>query len=154
MSDEQLTPPASWDKFEEMCADLFSRIWKDPQVVRHGRSGQRQNGVDIYGRDNGENYGVQCKGKRIWPPTELKISEIDEEVERAKKFEPALSHYIIATTADNDVHVTNHVNAISERHLQEGLFRVTVFGWRELVRRLDDYPDLKEKHFDSYTLRR
>ncbi|MGV7219684.1 hypothetical protein [Bradyrhizobium sp. UFLA05-112] len=28
MSDEQLRPPASWDKFEEICADLFSRVWK------------------------------------------------------------------------------------------------------------------------------
>lgn len=153
MSDEQLHPPASWDKFEEICADLFSRLWNDPELVRYGRSGQRQKGVDIYGKQNGADSGVQCKGKRVWPPTKLTIAEIDAEIAEAKKFRPTLKTYIIATTADNDVAVTDHVNAISEKHVEEGLFRVTVFGWRELTRRIDDFPDLKEKHFDIITLR-
>lgn len=52
-NNEQLRPPPSWDKFEEICADLFSRIWKDNQLVRYGRAGQRQHGVDIYGKDSG-----------------------------------------------------------------------------------------------------
>jgi hypothetical protein len=101
MSDEQLHPPASWDKFEEICADLFSRIWNDPELVRYERSGQRQKGVDIYGKQNGADSGVQCKGKRIWPPTKLTIAEINAEIEEAKKFRPTLKTYIIATTADN-----------------------------------------------------
>lgn len=82
-----------------------------------------------------------------------KIAEINAEIEEAKKFRPALKTYIIATTVDNDVAVTDHVNAISARHAAEGLFRVTVFGWRELTRRIDDFPELKEKHFDIITLR-
>ncbi|MGJ5134358.1 HTH domain-containing protein [Bradyrhizobium oligotrophicum] len=152
-NNEQLLPPPSWDKFEEMCADLFSRIWNDTQLVRYGRTGQRQNGVDIYGKENGADSGVQCKGKRNWPPTKLTIAEIDTEVEEAKKFNPALKTYIFATTADNDVYATDHVNAISAKHAEQGLFRVTAFGWRELVRRFYDYPELLEKHFNIYTLR-
>ena len=152
-NNEQLLPPPSWDKFEEICADLFSRIWNDTQLVRYGRGGQRQNGVDIYGKENGADSGVQCKGKRNWPPTKLTIAEIDAEIEEAKKFNPLLKTYIIATTADNDVHVTDHVNAISTKHAEQGLFRVTVFGWRELVRRFYDHPELLQKHFGIYTLR-
>jgi hypothetical protein len=140
-NNEQLLPPPSWDKFEEICADLFSRIWNDTQLVRYGRSGQRQNGVDIYGKESGADSGVQCKGKRNWPPTKLTIAEIDAEIEKAKEFSPALKTYIIATTADNDVHVTDHVNAISAKHAEQGLFRVTVFGWRDLVGRFYDYPN-------------
>lgn len=121
--------------------------------MRYGRAGQRQNGVDIYGKENGADSGVQCKGKRNWPPTKLTIAEIDAEVEEAKKFSPPLKTYIFATTADNDVYATDHVNAISEKHAEQGLFRVTVFCWRELVRRFYDYPDLLEKHFAIYTLR-
>ena len=150
---EQLRPPPSWDKFEEICADLFARIWTDDQLVRYGREGQRQNGVDIYGKHNGADGGVQCKGKRDWPPTTLTTIEIDAEVEKAKVFTPRLTTYIFATTADNDVHVIDHVNAISTRHAQQGLFRVTVFGWRELTRRFYDYPELLEKHFGIYTIR-
>jgi tetratricopeptide (TPR) repeat protein len=145
--------PAEGDKFEEICADLFSRIWNDTQLVRYGRAGQRQNGVDIYGKENGADSGVQCKGKRNWPPTKLTVAEIDAEVEEAKKFNPPLKTYIFATTADNDVHVTDHVNAISAKHAEQGFFRVTVFGWRELVRRFYDYPELLQKHFGIYTLR-
>jgi hypothetical protein len=152
-NNEQLRPPPSWDKFEEISADLFSRIWGDSQLVRYGRQGQRQHGVDIYGKENSANSGVQCKGKRDWPPTKLTIAEINSEVEEAKKFKPLLKNYIIVTTADNDVHVTDHVNAISAEHAKHDLFRVTVFGWSELVRRFYDYPDLLEKHFGIYTLR-
>jgi hypothetical protein len=93
------------------------------------------------------------QGKRNWPPTKLTIAEIDDEVEEARKFNPPLKAYIIATTADNDVHATDHVNAISVKHAEQGLFRVTVFGWRELVRRFYDHPELLQKHFGIYTLR-
>ncbi|MGY4426343.1 hypothetical protein ACVWY2_008792 [Bradyrhizobium sp. JR6.1] len=153
-NNEQLRPPPSWDKFEEICADLFSRIWKDNQVVRYGRTGQRQHGVDIYGKDSEADAGVQCKGKRDWPPTKLTIPEIDNaEIQEAKKFDPPLRTYIFATTADNDVYITDHVNAVSAKQAEQGLFRVTVFGWKELTRRLYDYPELLEKHFSIYTLR-
>lgn len=46
----QLLPPESWEEFEDICADLFMLEWGDPAAVRHGRKGQRQHGVDIYGR--------------------------------------------------------------------------------------------------------
>ncbi|MGW1426644.1 hypothetical protein ACWAT4_41925 (plasmid) [Bradyrhizobium manausense] len=36
-NNEQLRPPPSWDKFEEICADHFLRICKDNQ---HDRAGQ------------------------------------------------------------------------------------------------------------------
>jgi len=153
-NNEQLRPPPSWDKFEEICADLFARIWNDPQVVRYGTRGQAQNGVDIYGKDDSADSGVQCKGKRDWPPTKLTISEIDEEVAKAKAFNPKLKSFIIVTTAENDARLTNRANAISAEHEKSGLFRVTVYGWTEFVRRLNDYPDLLKKHFSSFTLRR
>jgi hypothetical protein len=34
-----------------------------------------------------------------------------------------------------------------------GLFRVIVYGWSELTRRLWNYPDLVDKHFGIYVLR-
>ncbi|MFH0302497.1 hypothetical protein AAFX91_36080 [Bradyrhizobium sp. 31Argb] len=153
-NNEQLRPPPSWEKFEEICADLFARIWNDPNVVRYGTSGQAQLGVDIFGRENGHSAGVQCKGKRDWPPTKLTIAEIDAEVEKAKTFTPKLSSYIIATTAENDTRVTDHANKISQEHERTGHFRVTVYGWTEIVRRIQDYPGLLKKHFNSFTLRR
>src|SRR5262249_2693605 len=58
-----LDPPKSWDELEDICADLFGREWQDNNTTRYGRQGQRQNGVDIYGRPGRKKYaGVQCKG--------------------------------------------------------------------------------------------
>jgi hypothetical protein len=121
---------------------------------RYGTRGQAQNGIDIYGKNDGADSGVQCKGKRDWPPTKLTISEIDEEVEKAKAFSPKLRSFIIATTDENDARLTDRANAISAEHEKSGHFRVTVYGWTEIVRRLNDYPDLLKKHFSSFTLRR
>ena len=56
--------PTSWDEFEDIARDVYSRIWRDPHAQRHGRTGQPQHGVDIYGRPHGlagRYVGVQCK---------------------------------------------------------------------------------------------
>src|SRR5664280_709741 len=132
-----LDPPRSWEELEEICADLFSREWKDNNTTRYGRQGQRQNGVDIYGRPDGEKYaGVQCKGRSKWPPDPLTTADIDEEVAKAKKFTAKLSEYTIATVDPNDNAVQDHARKITEQHAKEKLFSVYVAAWPELTRRL------------------
>lgn len=148
LAGSQLLPPKSWEEFEDICADLFALEWRDKNVVRHGRQGQRQCGVDIYGRTDQSIYvGVQCKGKRRWPPSDLTNKEIDDEVLEALKFEPRLSQLIFATTAPDDVNVQAHARAITERHVAAHLFSVHVFGWGELTRRLVNYPTVVQKYF-------
>jgi hypothetical protein len=149
----QLPIARDWNEFEDICADLFSLIWNDHNTVRYGRAGQRQNGVDIRGQlPRGGIAGVQCKGKRLWPPVKLTTVEIDAEVEKALDFQPPLSEFTIATTALNDVPLQAHVDAITERHSGQGLFSVHLLGWDELCRRITNYDQLVEKHFGSITL--
>ena len=103
IASSELPVPKSWDEFEDICADLFGRIWNDHNIVRYGRLGQRQNGVDIRGRlPDGGIAGVQCKRKRQWPVVKLTTKDIDDEVAEALKFAPSLSEFTIATTAPND----------------------------------------------------
>jgi hypothetical protein len=113
---EELNPPLSWDEFEDICADLFTREWNDPNVIRYGRQGQRQNGVDIKGIESGLDVGAQCKKKGRWPPKKLTTADIDKEVSEALKFTPKLTKYIIATTAESDHKITDHAAAITVRH--------------------------------------
>jgi hypothetical protein len=96
--------PKSWDEFEDICADILKRIWNDPYIVRHGRSGQKQNGVDCYGLPlhlggaSEKRYaGAQCK-----KVTSISIHVIEEEVRKAQEFEPPLEEYLIMTTAPRD----------------------------------------------------
>ncbi len=151
LADSQILPPNNWDAFEELCADLFEREWSYPQTVRYGRQGQRQNGVDIYGRPNGTGHaGVQCKGKRQWPPKSLTKKEVDREVAEAVKFCPELTELIFATTALNDIVIQDHVHSITKEHEKKNLFAVHVYWWPEITRRIIRHEDLIRKHF-GYT---
>ena len=47
-----LLKPAGWDEFEDICLSAFKLRWKEPNLTRHGRQGQAQNGVDISGPDH------------------------------------------------------------------------------------------------------
>lgn len=143
----QYSPPQSWEEFESLCADLYGRIWADTETQKHGRQGQPQGGVDVYGRPDGENYfGVQCKKKDTWPPSDLTTAEIDEEVEKAKTWTPRLKHYIIATTARNDQKAQDHARAITKAHAKKKLFSVSVASWDEITRNLATYPELLRKY--------
>jgi hypothetical protein len=149
----ELPPPSDWNEFEDICADLFALTWNDQNTVRYGRQGQRQNGVDIRGRvAEGPIAGVQCKGKRQWPPAKLTTREIDKQVAAALNFSPPLGQFTIATTASNDAPLQSHADAITERHREKGLFSVHILGWTELSRRIKNHDQLIEKYYPFITL--
>ena len=62
-----LPPPDYWELFEDILHDLFRAEWNDPNTQKHGRSGQAQNGVHIYGQPGQKTQwaGVQAK-KKNW----------------------------------------------------------------------------------------
>lgn len=149
LASSEMFVPKNWEEFEDICADLFGRIWNDHNTVRYALQGERQNGVDIRGRlPDGVIVGVQCKRKRQWPVARLTTKDIDVEVAEALKFTPSLSEFTIATTALNAAKLQAHVDAITERHKAQGLFSVHLLGWSELWRRINDHPELVEKHFN------
>jgi hypothetical protein len=39
----QLNPPRNWQDFERLCQALWRQIWADPNIQRHGRTGQAHN---------------------------------------------------------------------------------------------------------------
>lgn len=142
-----LAPPRTWEQFEELCADTFAALWSDPGLVRHGRSGQRQKGVDIISRPGGKWTGLQCKKKAVWPVKTLTKREIDNEVKEALTFLPKLEDFWILTTAPDDVHLQAHVNKLNEQHQVTKQFTVHLLGWREILSHATLYPRVIAKHF-------
>jgi hypothetical protein len=142
--------PKSWDEFEDICVDVLKRMWRDPYVVRHGRSGQQQHGVDCYGlpkRLHGtgtKKYaGVQCK-----KTDELTIEVIQKEVEKAKEFKPGLTEYLVMTTAPSDAKLQEAVS------IQIWPFeRVHVMFWNDISLELSEHDDLLQKHFPGWMRR-
>lgn len=150
----QIPPSANWQDFETLCCDLWRAIWEDPNTQKNGRQGQLQHGVDIYGRLNQVDLwaGVQCKGKDNFTNKPLTKKEVEAEVEKAKSFKPKLSQFIIATTGPKDAKIEELARKITKEHLKNSLFSVHVWGWNDIVTRLEDYSELVEKYYPGLSL--
>ena len=144
----QHLPPKNWQDFESLCRDLWERIWNDSNTQKNGRSGQPQHGVDVYGQPTPTTWaGVQCKGKDNYTHKPVTVKELTAEVKKAKRFRPALSTWILATTAPRDVAIQQKAREITAEHAEQGLFTVAVWSWEDIVERLGDDPVLFAKHF-------
>ena len=137
--------PKSWDEFEDICADLLKCMWSDPYVVRNGRSGQRQHGVDIYGKPvhfhlkgrGNETAGAQCK--RVEALTE---EDIKNEIEQATEFKPSLEEYLLLTTLKRDAGLQEYV-----RTQDWEINRVEILFWEDLSLQFSESDELLKKHF-------
>lgn len=131
--------------FQDFCLKLIRHYWQDDYAEAFGRSGQNQRGVDVVGRDNRNGYshaGMQCKASETDDPRQLSIGELDVEVEKAKKYRPNLDILIVAYAGERDVALQQRAQEISANHARDGLFRVVVWSWPDIVSRAQNYPDV------------
>ncbi|MBI4661466.1 MAG: SUMF1/EgtB/PvdO family nonheme iron enzyme [Verrucomicrobia bacterium] len=151
---ERWEPPNDAAAFESLCLDLWRDIWHDPSAQKHARRGQKQDGVDIFGRDHGALVGIQCKQKdgRLWAA--LTVRELETEVNAAKKFEPKLARFILATTAPRDAALQKRANQLTEEHRAKGLFTVEVWAWEDIWHELYLRFDLLQRIAHVYWPRR
>ncbi len=142
-------PPSNWQDFERLCFDVFSRIWKTNDAELHGRVGQPQSGVDVYGTDRVEGcfVGVQCKGKDQSFTNALTAAELRSEVTKAKSFKPPIDVFILATTAPNHAPLQQLARQLTQIHKRHGRFEVRVVGWTTLHQWVTDYPEIVRKYF-------
>ena len=119
--------PTSWEEFEHMTLDLLSIKWGSPNLVRNGRRGQKQDGVDIHGQDHsGKEIGVQCKNTF----NNLSLAIIENEIKMAEAFTPPLTALHIATTYVNDTKLQRSVRLLSAKRAKAKKFVVGIFFWR------------------------
>lgn len=139
-----LNTPKSWDEFEDICKSSFQLRWSNPNLTRHGRSGQKQDGVDIYGHDSFELFvGIQCKNT----VSTLTNSIIDDEIVKAENFEPPLSALYIATTAPRDVNLQLHVRKVNQARLLLNKFPVSIVFWDDITSDLTKDPEALRQHY-------
>lgn len=133
-------PPELWQDFERLTHEVCKLEWDDPDAVRVGRAGQAQHGLDIVGRDRCRDgywrVGVQCKRRGGRHPDGqvraggiLTLAEIKAEATKARKGDPHLSQFALATTAAQDAHLQQTVRAYSDRRERDGRTPVVVWFW-------------------------
>lgn len=134
---QTLRKPENWQDFESLCLLLWREEWKSEDIKKNGRNGQAQNGVDICGHRDGENEysGIQCKCK---PGNKaLTTNEIDNEIDNAKAFKPALKRLVFATTSDKDAALEEHVRIKDDENRKNGLFTIDIKSWQDIVDMLE-----------------
>lgn len=142
---KSLGKPRNWQDFETLCKKLWGEIWNCPEIKKNGRNGQTQHGVDVYGIPSYDShyYGIQCKGKDDYSNQQLTIKEIDEEIKKARLFEPKLKKLYFATTAPKDVVIEKEIRVRNLNHKRENLFEIHLFAWEDIV-------DLIEENSNTY----
>src|SRR6185312_4096037 len=143
MPKKVIPKPVYWTDFEDLCKRLWTEIWQYPETKKHGRSGQPQWGVDIYGRPSGGYVGIQCKGKDEYSHQQLSKQEIDEEISKATLFQPALTKFYFATTSNRSTVIDTYIRQWDEKNRLEGKFEIHIFFW-------EDIADLIEQHSGTY----
>ena len=136
--------PIEWTFFERLCRQLWAEEWGFLPTQLNGRQGQRQDGVDIWGKASGVWVGIQCKGRSRWPPRKLKPEDLKSAVQEAVSFKPALKHLIIATVADDDARISESARMLTEpdSEFAEQWESVSVFGWGSILELLSKHPSV------------
>jgi tetratricopeptide (TPR) repeat protein len=130
--------------FEQLCQHVLEHRCKSLWGQAYGRNGQKQFGVDFYievpAGSEGDNsaavqiIGVQCKHKDRLLEGELSAGELEAEVQKAKGFKPALTTFIIATSAPTDIKPQDKARELTAEHqkLNPPSFSVEVWFWEKI----------------------
>lgn len=149
LSTMEFPKPNDWKEFEKICLSALTIKWGvGSALTLHGRQGQKQNGVDIFGHDDlGRSVGIQCK------QTLKNISKtiIDNEIRRAENFQPAISTLYIATTASTDAELQKYVRLYSAERCNKGLFALGIFFWSDIFENLSKDKSELLKHYPDFS---
>ena len=151
--DKQIAPPKSWVVFENLCLALFRELWDDPLAKKHGRTGQAQDGVDIFGRPHGvgsEWVGVQCKGKEEGYGAKASLSEFNRELVKAEGFTPKLNKWIFATTSPSDASLQKACREIAQERSASGKFEVDFLSWDDIQGLLPRFPSVLRDFYPEH----
>jgi hypothetical protein len=132
----EIPKPKDWQALQRGCVVLFQAELKDPHAQEYGRNGQKQRGIDVLGRRNGDpNHfvGVQCRDVA----TPLKKATILTDCREALTIRAGLKEIIFATTAPSDTRATDAAIEVERELRAEGHdITVVVYAWPDLELRI------------------
>src|SRR5690606_14508318 len=76
----------------------------------------------------------------------LTEKEIDDEIEKAKKFEPALDTFIFATTANKNASIESYIRKKDLESRKAGGFEILIFCWEDIA----DLIEINKDTFNYY----
>ena len=120
--------------FELFCKRFLRHQWRCPYVERLGKRGERQFGIDLIDTSGSRPLrAAQCKHHEMHKT--IPYSEIEPEVEEAKRYPHKLDEFHILTTARKSEDLQTKILALNARHRVSGHFIVVVRTWQDISRR-------------------
>ena len=148
----QINKPQNWQDFESLCKLLWGKIWNcSDSIVKNGRQGQNQCGVDIYAYvEKYRGYcGIQCKGKDDYTDSSLTEKEIDKEISKARNFKPKLKKFIFATTANKDARIETYIREKNVESINNDGFEIYLQSWEDIVDQICRYQDIRKWYVNN-----
>lgn len=90
------------------------------------------------------------KGKDQTYGHKATLAELQAEIKKAEGFQPALKHWVFATTAPKEAELQLAAREISRARAQRGEFTVTVLGWEDICSLLADHPSVAEAFYPEH----
>lgn len=152
-------PPLYWQQFEDLTAGVFSAVYRDPKPTKFGRPGQAQNGVDVYGHENGNGrlIGIQCKrmderdlNNQPQPGGAITRKLLDREIKEARNgFPQRLDTWILATTAKRDAAIQGYALQLDRESRASGSFGIQLWFWDDFITDLNRHHNLQQWYYDK-----
>lgn len=144
----RMPPPKSWEEFQEISKDAFSIKWDTSDLQIHGRQGQGQHGVDIFGSDDlARRVGIECKNYS----QQVSFSLIKDAVLKAEKFSPPLNSFFFATATPRDAKIQKKIRLLSNERLNKNKFSVGILFWEDIFSELCKSDQLFKKHYPDFS---
>lgn len=140
-----LPPLLNWQDFQTLMKEIASFRYGSKNVIQYGRSGQGQNGVDLYAEDpSGDRIGIQCKETK----DPLTLAEVRAEADRATSFPQKLTLFIVATTAPRDAKLQSSVTSLNNNGVYP--FTLRVDFWDDLIHDINRFAMVLNSCYEKY----
>lgn len=150
LSSLKIPPPKFWEEFEEITLDACKIRWENPDLQMHGRRGEEQFGVDIYGSNHlFRNIGIQCKNYE----KTLSFSLIEKEIQKAESFSPKIEMFYMAVTSNTDATLQKKVRLLSQERAANKQFPVMILFRSDIVQDLVRNTITFNKHYPQFSIK-
>lgn len=147
IANSNIPTPKGWDEFEDITLSVAKIRWGHSDFCRHGRPGQQQNGIDVYGHNQNANLiGIQCKNTIHG----IDFDTITKEMEKATSFVPPVTQLFVATTASRDAKLQKKVRHLNKKRIDAGAFGVAVLFWEDICNDLTSDQDRFYQHYPQF----
>ncbi|OAJ52031.1 hypothetical protein A6V36_18025 [Paraburkholderia ginsengiterrae] len=149
----EIRKPLGEADFEQLCANVYGAVFKDPLPSINGRSGQSQHGIDVLVRTRSERaVAIQCKRYDL---KALTPEVLEEDIRKLDASTWDVGTLIFATTAERDTHLLQWTEELSSQRMAESKFAVQVEFWGDICNHICAHDSLRQQYAptpDSITL--